>query len=91
MRPEAFDEEVDAVKSYEKFLKNWERKGANEIVLTTLENKVMVVAVTVEGWTFEHEAYPTLESLLMSKSPLFMKLWDAELALRLNRLDSDTE
>lgn len=91
MRPEALNEEVNAVKSYEKFLKGWKKINENEVVLTTLENEEMPVAITVEGWTLGDEAYPTLESLLMSKSPLFVKLWDAELAFQLSRIGSDSQ
>lgn len=95
MLQSAKDEEINDLENYTRFIKSWARTSQSTVRILTLEKYELNVHLSDNGWELltkdDVAYYPTLEALLMEKSPEFQKLWNDELVEKLEVLkESDS-
>lgn len=94
MLTSALDEEINDLEQYAAFIQSWSRTGQTSVQITTLEDAVLRVNLSDDGWDLQDSttaAYPTVEALLMDKSPRFEELWNQELVHKLEELKEKDE
>ncbi len=93
MEPEplAFAHDMDALlREYSDFLRSLQRRSVDTALVTTLEEKRLLVHVAANGWTVDDDdrVYESAEALLMACSPAFTQHWHARLLEKLQALDA---